>query len=123
MAGGFAVFDRPLEEEAQYLLDALLPGGSTKGASAPGRGQGFRKMLRACLDLSGLIIVRTGRLRALKTYRRIDGSNESIDFVNATSDTYVPEINESALPLLAGTSVSLIFPIVRLRGSRTTRRR
>ena len=37
----FDVFDRPLEKETQYFLDALLPGGSTKGASASGQRSGL----------------------------------------------------------------------------------
>ena len=123
MAGTLDVFEGPLETEAQYLLRALLPGGSTKTASAPGRGQGFRKMLRACFHLSGLTIVRTGRLRALKTYRQIDGSNENADFAHAESGIYVPEVNRSSLPLLAGTSVSLIFPIAPVSGPRAATRR
>ena len=123
MTGGFDVFDRPLKAETEYFLGALLPGGSTKSASAPGRGQGFRKMLRACFHISGLIIVRTGRLRALRTYRRNDGSNETVDFASSQSDTYVPEINRSPLPLLAGTSVSLIFPIARAGGPWAVTRR
>ena len=120
MAGGLDVFEGPLRREAEYFARALLPGGSTKSASAPGRGQGFRKMLRACFKLSGFIVVRTGRLRALRTYRRIDGSNEPVDFDSTESDAYVPDINCSPLPLLAGTSVSLVFPIERVRALRTT---
>ena len=120
MAGSMEVFKGSLARESEYFLRALLPGGSTKSASAPGRGQGFRKMLRACFQLSGFIVVRTGRLSALRTYRRINGSNESVDFDSTRSATYVPEVNCSPLPLLSGTAVSLIFPIQRVRVPRAT---
>ncbi len=122
MAGGLDVFEESLEVETRYLLDALLPDGSTKSPSEPGRGQGLGKMLQACFRLSGLTIVRTGRLRASRTYRRPDGSNEAVDFGNTSSDAYIPKVSGSTLPLLAGTSVSLIFPIERLGGARTSRR-
>ena len=118
MAGRLDVFEEPLEVEARYLLDSLIPGGTTKSTSEPGRGQGLGKMLQACFRLSGLTIVRTGRLRASRTYRRPDGSNEVVDFNDTSSDAYIPEISRTALPLLAGTSVSLIFPIDRSGGVR-----
>lgn len=123
MAGNLEVFNEPLARETEFFLRALLPGGSTKSASAPGRGQGFRKMLRACFQLSGFIVVRTGRLRALRTYRRADGSNESVDFDSTRSNTYVPDVNRAPLPLLGGTSVSLIFPIEPVRARRATQQR
>lgn len=111
MAGGLHVFDGQLATERKYLLNALPPDRTTKSASEAGRGQGFRKMLRACFRLSGLTIVRTGRLRLFRTYRKHDGTNENPDFNRTTSDAYLLRSNSSALPLLAGTSVSLIFPI------------
>ena len=117
MAGSFEVFDGPLENEAHYLLAALLPGGTTKAAREPGRGQGFRKMLRACANLSGLTIVRTGRLKVSRTYRQLDGTSEKVDFDEASSKAYTPNVAPGALPLLAGTSISLIFPIGRPAGS------
>ena len=122
MAGRFDVFEGSLEAETRYLLDALLPDGTTKSPSEPGRGQGLGKILRACYRLSGLTIVRTGRLRASRTYRRIDGSNEVVDFNDRSSNAYIPNVNHNALPLLAGTSVSLIFPIDRWGGVRRTER-
>lgn len=117
MAGSFNVFDEPLENEVRYLLAALLPGGTTKTAREPGRGQGFRKMLRACFRLSGLTIVRTGRLRISRTYRQPDGTNELVNFNDTSSEAYVPTVNESPLPVLAGTAVSLIFPVDRPAGA------
>ena len=122
MAGGFDVFEKSLEVETRYLLDALCPDGTTKSPSEPGRGQGLGKMLQACFRLSGLTIVRTGRLRASRTYRLPDGSNEVVDFGDNWSDAYIPKVSDSALPLLAGTSISLIFPIEPLDGARTSRR-
>lgn len=116
MAGGFDVFEGQLETETQHLMDAILPDGTTKRPSEPGRGQGLGKMLRACFRLSGLTVVRTGRLSASRTYRRTDGSSESVDFENLSSDAYVPKVNCSPLPLLAGTSVSLVFPVGRSHG-------
>ena len=118
MAGGFDVFEGSLEDETRYLLDALLPDGTTKSPSEPGRGQGLGKMLQACSRLSGLTIVRTGRLRVSRTYRRPDGSNEVVDFKDTSSDAYIPNVSGTTLPLLAGTSVSLIFPIDRSGGAR-----
>ena len=118
MAGGFDVFNGPLEVETHYVLDSLLPGGTTKSPNEPGRGQGFRKMLRACSRLSGLAIVRTGRLRLSRTYRQTDGSNEAASIINSSPDAYVPEVSVADLPLLAGTAVSLIFPIDPLSGKR-----
>ena len=111
MAKGLSVFDDSIDLETRHLLNALLPDSSTKDPRDPGRGQGFRKMLRACFVLSGLTIVRTGRLRASKTYRGPHGTVESVDFADASSDTYVPTLNSDPLPLLAGTAVSMIFPI------------
>ena len=118
MAGGFDVFEESLEVETKYLLDALLPDGTTKSPSEAGRGQGLGKMLQACSRLSGLTIVRTGRLRAWRTYRRPDGSQETVDFKDTSSDAYIPNVNHTALPLMAGTSVSLIFPIDRSGSAR-----
>lgn len=115
MAGGFDVFEKSLDDEKRYLRDALLPNRTTKSASETGRGQGIGKMLHACFRLSGLTIVRTGRLEAWRTYRQPDGSKEDVDFKDASSDTYTLNFSNTALPLTAGTSVSLIFPIVRLR--------
>ena len=118
MAGRFDVFEGSLEAETRYLLNALLPDGTTKSPREPGRGQGLGKMLQACSRLSGLTIVRTGRLRVSRTYRRPDGSNEVVDFKDTSSHAYIPNVNHTALPLLAGTSVSLIFPIDRASGAR-----
>ena len=111
MAGGLGVFDTSTTREARHLLDALLPSGTTKSPREPGRGQGFRKMLEACYRLSGLTIVRTGRLSASRTYRCVDGSKEAVVFGTTSSNAYVPRVDHSTLPLLAGTSISLIFPI------------
>ena len=115
MAAGFDVFQGPIEVETRHLLGALNLDGTTKGSGQHGRGQGFRKMLQACFRVSGLIIVRTGRLRVSRTYKRPDGSNEVVDFGEPSSDAYIPRIDRSALPLLAGTSISLIFPIEGVR--------
>ena len=122
MADGFDVFEGPLEAEREHLSNALLPGRTTKSPSEPGRGRGFRKMLRACFQLSGLTIVRTGRLRVSRTYRRPDGSKEHVDFNDSSSEAYTPEVNDTPLPLLAGTSVSLIFPIDRQGRARRAER-
>ena len=102
MAGGFDVFKGPLEAEIEHLSNALLPGRTTKSPSEPGRGQGFRKMLRACFQLSGLTVVRTGRLRVSRTYRDPDGSKEIVDFSDPLSKAYTPEVNDTPLPLWPG---------------------
>lgn len=117
MAGGFDIFKGALESEIRHLSNALLPDRTTKSPSESGRGQGFRKMLRACFQLSGLTIVRTGRLRVSRTYRRPDGSRERVDFKDTSSEAYTPDVNNTPLPLLAGTSISLIFPIDRRGGA------
>ena len=119
MARGFHVFEGPIEQEAQHLVEALLPDGTTKSPGEAGRGQGFRKMLQACYRLSGMTVVRTGRLRATRSYRRLDGTNERVDFNDPHSAAYTPIISQTPLPLLAGTSVSLIFPIDRSSSRRT----
>ena len=119
MAGGFGIFDQSTALETRHLLDALLPSGTTKSPREPGRGQGFRKMLEACYRLSGLTILRTGRLRASRTYRRMDGSKETVVFGRTSSNAYEPRVDRSTLPLLAGTSISLIFPIERRSGAGT----
>ena len=111
MAGGFEIYQGTLQAERKCLLDSLIPGGTTKSPSEPSRGQGFRKMLRACSHLSGLAIIRTGRLKLSRTYRQPDGSKESVDFSDRASNAYLPEFSDTALPLIAGTSISLIFPI------------
>lgn len=111
MAGGLEVYRDTLEVEARYLVDALVPSGTTKSPSEVGRGQGFRKMLRACSHLSGLVIVRTGRLKISRTFRKLDGRRESVDFNDADSSAYFPDISDEEFPLIAGTSISLIFPI------------
>ena len=111
MAGSLDVFLQSTEEETRRLLDALLPDGTTKSPSEPGRGQGFRKMLLACYRLSGMTIVRTGRLKAIKTYLRQDGSRDQADFGGQSPDAYEPDISGMPQPLLAGTSISLIFPV------------
>ena len=99
MAGGFDIFKGPLEPEIRHLSNALLPDRTTKSPSESGRGQGFRKMLRACFQLSGLTIVRTGRLRVSRTYRRPDGSTERVDFKDTSSEAYTPDVNNTPLPL------------------------
>lgn len=111
MAGGFGIYQGALQAEMQCLMDALVPNGTTKSPSESGRGQGFKKMLRACSHLSGLVIVRTGRLKLSRTYRQLDGTRESVDFGDKDSRTYRPRFSEQKLPLVAGTSISLIFPI------------
>ena len=111
MAGSFDVYSGRIEVEQEHIRKALLPTGTSKGWNSLGAGQGFRKILRACLRLSGLLIIRTGRVKCLRTYRRPDGSSETHDFSRASSDAFEPEFNSVPLPLLAGTSVSLIFPI------------
>ena len=113
MAGSLDVYLESREEETLHLLNALLPDGTTKSPSEPGRGQGFRKMLTACYNLSGMTIVRTGRLKAIKTYLRQDDESEEIpDFGHQSSSAYKPDLSETLHPLLAGTSISLIFPVV-----------
>ena len=72
-------------------------------------------MFRACSRLSGLVIIRTGRLKCSRTYLRTDGSRAKYNFTKAPPSAYEPQINSTPLPLLAGTSISLIFP-VRPRG-------
>ena len=116
MAGGFNVFDDSLRTETQYLFNALLPDQTTKSSSEAGRGQGLGKMLQACYRLSGLVVVRTGRLRAWRTYRLLNGSNEQVDFNSSSSSAYAVNVNREALPLIAGTSVSLIFPVALMGG-------
>lgn len=111
MAGSFDVFDGSIETERKYVLNALKLGGTSKRASEPGRGQGFRKMLQVCSRRSGFMLVRSGRIAFSRTYRKLDGSTETVDFNDADSMGYIPRINEDDLPLLAGTSVSMVFPI------------
>ncbi len=111
MAGDFDVFNSSIERELKLVRQALLPKRSTKPPGEVGRGQGFRKMLRACHQLSGLVIVRTGRLRLTRTYRLADGGNEGVDFMDEASRGYEPKVGHEPLPLIAGTAVSLIFPI------------
>lgn len=111
MAGNFDVYKGRIEVEQEHVKKALLPNGTSKGWSSPGAGQGFRKMLRACFRLSGLLIIRTGRLKCMRSYRRIDGSIETHDFSRASYSAFEPEFNSVPLPLLAGTSISLIFPV------------
>lgn len=111
MAGGLEIYRDTLEAESQCLVDALVPTGTTKSSSEVGRGQGFRKMLRACSYLSGLLIVRTGRLKISHTFRKLDGKRESVNFNDANSSAYLPDISDVEFPLIAGTSISLIFPI------------
>ena len=111
MAGSFDIYRGSFETERTTVESALLPNRTSKGWTSPGAGQGFRKMLRACSRLSGLVIVRTGRLKCLRTYVRTDGSREEYDFSKAPPSAFEPEVNSTPLPLLAGTAVSLIFPV------------
>lgn len=111
MAGNFDVYRGSLETERATVKDALLPSRTSKSWISPGAGQGFRKMLRACSRLSGLVIIRTGRLKCLRTYLRSDGSREMYDFSKAPPSAFEPDINTTPLPLLAGTAVSMIFPV------------
>lgn len=122
MAGNFDVFEGSLEVEQANVRNALLPNGTSKSYISPGAGQGFRKMFRACSRLSGLVIIRTGRLICSRTYRRTDGSIEEYNFSKAPPSAYEPKINSTALPLLAGTSVSLIFPVRPLGHARVGRK-
>ena len=111
MARGFHVFEAPFEKEIAYVLQALLPNATTKSHSQAGRGQGLSKMLQACYNLSGLLILRTGRLRASRTFRKIDGSKEVVDFKDEKSSAYSLNVEKSPLSLVAGTSISLVFPV------------
>ena len=111
MFGGFDIYQGALQTETDCLLKALVPSGTTKSPSEAGRGQGFRKMLRACFNLSGLVTVRTGRLKVSRTYRQQDGTREAVDFNEGSSIAYLPQISDDKLPLVAGTSISMMFPI------------
>ena len=111
MVGNFDVYKGSLEVEQSNVRNALLPNMTSKSWISPAAGQGFRKMLRACSWLSGLVILRTGRLKCSRTYMRIDGSREKYNFSKAPPSAYETQINSTPLPLLAGTSVSLIFPV------------
>ena len=117
MAGSFDVYRGSIETERTAVKNALLPSKSSKSGISPGAGQGFRKMLRACSRLSGLVIIRTGRLKCLHTYLQTDGSREVYDFSKAPPSAFDPETNSTPLPLLAGTAVSLIFPVQARDGS------
>ena len=117
MARAFSVFNRSREHEDKLVLKALLPGYTTKRGGGPGSGQGFRKMLRACYRQSGFMLLRSGRLSYCQTYRRLDGSNEHVDFENLSSRAYILKSDRARHPLVAGTSVSLIFPIPSKRAS------
>ena len=111
MAGNFDIYKGSLEVEQENVRNALLPNRTSKSWISPAAGQGFRKMLRACSWMSGLVIIRTGRLKCSRTYMRTDGSREKHNFSMAPPSAYEPQINSTPLPLLAGTSVSLIFPV------------
>lgn len=111
MAGSLSVFRESIEKEKSHVIDALSLGGTTKRPSEPGRGQGFRKMLQACSRQSGFMLVRTGRIAFSRTYRKADGSREEFNFSDPQSNAYVPNISDDDLPLIAGTSVSMVFPV------------
>ena len=102
---------RSFEEERKYLAESLLPNTTTRAEGEPGRGQGFKKMLRVTGALSGFAVVRSGRCLASRTYVE-EPDVDSLDFVNPWSDAFVPDFDDQQ-PLIAGTVVSLIFPLLR----------
>lgn len=90
MAGSEDIYAEPFEREAERFSAAFEKGRTSRRAS--GVGQGLPKVLRAAESVDALLAVRSGRAHH---HRNFLAGGE-------------PQTEESAL--IAGTSVSLIFP-------------
>jgi hypothetical protein len=112
MAGSLNIYDRSIEEEYSQVRSALTRSGTSKPAGEVGRGGGLTKMLAACYRLNGLLHLRTGRLSLTRTFveeEHADSSTPSFDDDSSTLFDF--EGSSVARPLLAGTAVSLLFPV------------
>jgi hypothetical protein len=109
MASSLDVYGGPLQAEYMQIYLALLEAGTTKESGQVGRGQGFRKMLRACRDLDGLFLLRSGRLGLSRTYLHDDGPSPQVDFTDPSAFQLAGA--EAERPLVAGTTISLTFPL------------
>jgi hypothetical protein len=111
VTGNDDIYSGPFDEELRTLSWALRPGTTTAPPGESGRGEGFKKMLRACHKLHGVLVVRTGRLAMSKTYLDASGSSKSFNFQEADSEAYNLGDGIEQAPLLAGTTLSLLFPL------------
>jgi hypothetical protein len=115
MFGSTEVYDGDLDEEFDLVSRAMRPDGTTKPASDPGRGVGLVKMMRATHRLGGLLEVRTGRLTLTRTFIDVDGRSSHQEFREVASPAFDFDRTGDGDVLVAGTTVSLLFPAFTLR--------
>ncbi|MEO5663748.1 MAG: hypothetical protein ABIR39_10720 [Nocardioides sp.] len=112
MSNGFDVYDGALGDEFALVQQAVLPDGTTKPAGEPGRGAGLVKMMRATHRLRGRFELRTGRLALSRSYVDDHGTTPGdTDFRRRDSAAYQLEGSTQEHPLVAGTAVSVLFPM------------
>ncbi|WP_139263564.1 hypothetical protein [Geodermatophilus africanus] len=114
MNNGFEAYGGDRHFEFKLVQEAVLPEGTTKPPGEPGRGAGLKKMMRACHRLDGLFEIRTGRLALHRTYLREDGTVQQQDFVGRDSSAFNLEGADDEVPMMAGTTTSLMFPNIDL---------
>lgn len=111
MHGGLDVYTHDLHHENKVVEEAILPGSTSKPVGELGRGGGLMKMMRSTRYLDGFFELRTGRLALARTYLAEDGRrDEDSDFSHRDSSAFDLHGHEDEQPLVAGTSVTLLFP-------------
>lgn len=111
MFGSLDIFHSRFEDEQDTFISALRPSGTSKSASDDaGRGGGFPIMLDAAYRFHGLTIFRTGRICASRHFLAPEVTSP-IDVWGDNSLAYDVRINDISLPLIGGTSTSLICPL------------
>jgi hypothetical protein len=98
ITGQMEIYSKSISEERTALVRALVLRTTSKPATQTGAGYGLYSAMLATQDLRGLALVRTGRLLLYK------------DFLN-NEHTAMSDWAHDERPFVAGTSVSLFFPL------------
>lgn len=98
--GDLSIYEASLEEEAEIIAHALTREGTSK--TDIDAGAGLDTALQACRDLSALFTLRTGRCFFSRDFLRDRTSPVST----------VQQRCDRPLPLLGGTSISILLPWV-----------
>lgn len=95
-------------EELEATRFAFTRRGTSLSRSDPDAGLGLILALRACRELDSFVSIRTGRVQLTKHYLTSDQANDQL---------WVRE--DRSLPLLAGTSVTILIPWLEVGASLT----
>jgi hypothetical protein len=101
MARSTDIYNESIDRERIMLLKALEPTGTSKPPSVAGAGLGLYKAMNSAERLRGLVVFRSGRLCMCKHYLTDEQKWPSLE---------LQEWRAGPSSLVAGTSVSLLFP-------------